>query len=232
MHGTTSARVARRGAGLTLLYLVGGLALTFPTILLLSTVAPDVSERLGRPLFYAVMAVLCGAGGLLWGAHLARIVQPARRRAWATGGAIGYGLSAPLATFVATQAETYLLDRAQQGAHYPMHLAFALIFAAVLLIVVGLTTLGVGLAAGRGWRALRLAGLSAGTAVGCFLAVDLAFDLLGWRVGAPRAEERSTMLVVLAVGLIAATSAAGAVLGRAALALAAAPPPSPARPTA
>jgi hypothetical protein len=95
-----------------------------------------------------------------------------------------------------------------------MHLAFALIFATVLLLVVGLTTLGVGVASGRGWRALSLAGVGAGTAVACFLAVDLAFDLAGWRVGAPRAEDRSTMLVVLATSLLTATAAAGAVVGR------------------
>ena len=211
MFGTA---VSRRSAGLSLLYLIGSLGMTFPVMLLLSTVAPDFTERMGRSLFFGTMALLCGAGGLLWGAHLARVARSGHARGWAVGGALGYGLSAPLATFGASEAETYLLNSAQQGAHYPMHLAFALIFATVLLLVVGLTTLGVGVASGRGWRALSLAGVGAATAVACFLAVDFVFDLAGWRVGAPRAEERSTMLVVLATSLLAATAAAGAVVGR------------------
>jgi hypothetical protein len=206
--------IARRCAGLTFLYLGGGLGLSFPVMLLVTTVVPDFTERVGRPLFYVVMALLCGAGGLLWGAHLARLARAPRRGAWALGGALGYGLSAPLAMFGASQAETFLLDRAQQGVTYPMHVAFALIFACVLLLVVGLTALGVGLAAGNARRALGLAGRAAGTAVGAFLAVDLAFDLAGWRVGAPGAEARATMLVVLGAGLVVATLAGGGALGR------------------
>jgi hypothetical protein len=192
-----------------------GLGLTFPMMLLISTVAPDFSEGTGRPLFFATMALLCAAAGWLWGAHLGRLARSPRWRAWGTGAAAGYGLSCPLATYASSEAETYLLNSAQQGVHHPMHLAFALIFAGALLLVVGLTALGVGVASGRGARALPLAAAGAGTAVAAFLAVDLAFDLGGWRVGAPGAEARATMLVVLGAGLVTATSAAGAVLGRA-----------------
>ena len=213
MHGTS---VAPRCAGLSLLYLGGSLAATFPLMLLVGGVAPALTEgRLGRATFFGTMALLCGAGGMLWGAHLARLTEPRHGTAWAVGAALGYGTSAPLATSFASVAETFLLDRAQQGVEYPMHLAFALIFAVVLLLVVGVTALAVGLASGGGWRhALRLAAVGAGTAVGSFLAVDVAFDLAGWRVGAPGAEQRATMLVVLGVGLLAATAAAGAALGR------------------
>ncbi|HET7459039.1 MAG TPA: hypothetical protein VFJ74_15430 [Gemmatimonadaceae bacterium] len=206
-----------RGAGLTLLCLGGSLVLTFPAMLLLSTVAPAFTMWVGRPLFYVLMALFCGGGGALWGARLARLagVAPPHRRAWALGAALGYAVSAPLATYAASEAETFLLNEAQRNVQYPMHLAFAIIFAGVILLVVGLTTLALGVAARRGRRALGLAALGAGTAVGCFLAVDAAFDLGGWRVGAPGAEARATMLVVLAAALLTATAAAGAVVGRA-----------------
>jgi hypothetical protein len=100
MPGTA---VSRRSAGLSLLYLVGSLGMTFPVMLLLSTVAPDFTERMGRSLFFGTMALLCGAGGLLWGAHLARVARSGHARGWAFGGALGYGLSAPLATFGASE---------------------------------------------------------------------------------------------------------------------------------
>jgi hypothetical protein len=47
-----------------------------------------------------------------------------------------------------------------------------------------------------------------------FLGVALVMDRAGWRVGAPRAAERATMLVVTALGLVAAAVSGGAILGR------------------
>jgi hypothetical protein len=54
--------------------------------------------------------------------------------------------------------------------------------------------------------------LACATAGGAALGHGLT--VAGWRVGAPDAEARATMLVVLSLGLVAATLAAGAVLGR------------------
>jgi hypothetical protein len=50
------------------------------------------------------------------------------------------------------------------------------------------------------------------TAALAFLVVAVIFDLFGMRVGAPRAEERATMLVVTLAGMWAAALAGNAVL--------------------
>ncbi|MGH2605892.1 MAG: hypothetical protein ACRDG5_04815, partial [Anaerolineales bacterium] len=66
---------------------------------------------------------------------------------------------------------------------------------------------------GRGRMALRSA-LSCGLAgAGAFLGANLILDLLGWRVGAPGAAEKATMLTVLSLGSLAASFAGGGILG-------------------
>ena len=204
---------AVRGAVLSLAYLLGGLALGFPTVGVVSSVAPRLADALEPWLFFVVMAVVCGAAGAAWARHLAG--GRGRTLALLAGGAIGYGLSAPATLWGLTFAETTLLERAQAGQAFPMHVVFGAIFTAgafcVVLASSLLLTLGAGLGA-RAWRvALRCALLGAGS----FLAVDAAMDLAGFRVGAPGAEKRFTMLVVLALGLLVATTLAGAALGRA-----------------
>jgi hypothetical protein len=96
-----------------------------------------------------------------------------------------------------------------------MHLVFGAIFPAATFGVVLLTTLGLGL--GMGWRVrgVLVAFRCASAAAIAFALVDVLMDLAGWRIGAPDAEARMTMVVVLILGLVAATVAGGAVLGRA-----------------
>jgi hypothetical protein len=60
---------------------------------------------------------------------------------------------------------------------------------------------------------LRLAIPAGLAAAAAFLAVDLVMDALGWRVGAPDAGRRATMVVVTAIGLLAAATSAGGAIG-------------------
>ena len=46
-----------------------------------------------------------------------------------------------------------------------------------------------------------------------FLIVDLSMDAIGWRVGAPDAGRRATMLVVTLLSVIAAALSAGGAIG-------------------
>lgn len=121
----------------------------------------------------------------------------------------------PLALGGLTAAETELMRLAMDGREIPAHLAFGVLFAAATFGVVGATTLLLGWGAGSPGAAARLALRCAGAATLVFVCVDLGFDLAGWRVGAPGAEERFTMLVVTAVGVVAAALVGGGVLGRA-----------------
>jgi hypothetical protein len=74
----------------------------------------------------------------------------------------------------------------------------------------GAAATGLGLRNGAvAGRAAVRAGLAGGLA---FLAVDLILDAVGYRVGAPGAAERATMVTVLFSGALAAAAAGGAVV--------------------
>ena len=122
-------------------------------------------------------------------------------------------------------AGALLLCCATGGALWGRHLARAFGYDARAGRMSGYGALGFGLAApmtlfalGIGARlgadALATALRCAATAAFTFLAVAALMDAAGRRVGAPGAEARFTMVVVLGVGLIAATVAGGGVLGR------------------
>lgn len=210
--GARPRRWSHAGGMLAVGYLAGSLVLTFPAMLVASGLSPGLPERFGRWFFFGTMAVLCSLGGLLWARRVAKSVGVRRRRSWAFAGAIAYGACAPMAVFALTEAETLLLRRAMEGVEYPMHIAFAVLFSCAVFGVVALTALALGLAASRGREAVGIAASSAAVATMTFLLVNLAFDLAGWRVGAPGAEERFTMVLVLAVGLLVSTFVSGATL--------------------
>lgn len=212
MDALSVARVGRRSALLTVCCLGGAVFFVFPTLFLFNQLTPDFAQASAPWLFLAVLGVSCAAGAYLWGARLARLTGgPARRQGWAA--AAGFGVTAPGAVYFLTIAES-LAPTFPDGKAVPVHLLFATVFPAAALLVAGTTALAVALARGHGRAALRT-GLAVGVAAMlAFLAVDVAFDLLGMRIGAPGAETRATMLVVMGCGLLAAALAAGALLGR------------------
>jgi hypothetical protein len=204
---------ALRGAALSLACLPPGLLLAFATMKGLDRVAPSLQDRLGPPLFFAVLAIWGAVAGAVWADRMAG--HGAARWRVRAGGGLGFGLAAPSAVWGLTAAESALLLRAQDGATMPMHVVFGVIFPAATFGVVLLASLGLALGAGQGRRGVRIA-LRAALAAGlAFSLVDVAMHLAGWHVGAPDAESRLTMLVVTALGLLAATLAGGAILGRA-----------------
>jgi hypothetical protein len=87
------------------------------------------------------------------------------------------------------------------------------LFVPAAFLIAAIGTGALGLATGD-WRlALRLALVCGLTAALTFLMVAVLFDLAGMRVGAPRAEERATMLVVTLAGMWAAGLTGNAMLG-------------------
>ena len=214
-HGPTSRGPALRVAALSLLLLPTSVVLTFAITGALGAYAPAFQARLGPPLFWATAFVCAGAGGAVWARLVARRTRPAAatRRTSALA-ALGFGATVPVALWGLSTAETALLLRAQEGAVFRMHLVFAAIFPLAAFVVVfgAVGGLAAGMRLERG--AVRVALRCAAVAWGAFLLVDLGMDLAGWRVGGPNAEARFTMLVVLGVGLVAATIAGGFALGR------------------
>ncbi|MBI1801394.1 MAG: hypothetical protein HY259_12950 [Chloroflexi bacterium] len=163
----------------------------------------------------ALAAVL--GGGALWGDSMRRVMGAGERRRMAWAGALGYGPTVTLVGLALTGLEVVLVERG--GANgLPIHVVFSLLFtpAAFLIAASGGFALGLAL---RGWSPTRsgMAGrlaLGGGLAAGlAFLAIDLLLDTAGWRVGAPGAAERATMLTVALTGNLAAALAGGAAIG-------------------
>ena len=150
--------------------------------------------------------------GRFWGRDMATLARasdprvPARLTMWSVGPAI-IAVGAALAA-----VEPSLVARITR-AGYSIHFVYSMLFVPVTGIVaaVGAFALGVGLDGRRlGARLAVTAGLAAGVT---FLAVDVLMYALGWRVGAPNAARRATMLVVTVVSASAAAVAAGAAIG-------------------
>ena len=205
-----------RAAGLSLLHLVGALVLVFPLVGAATAAAAWAGIAVGPSLLHGVALAVCAAAGARWARALGRPLAPAVPAArLALGGALGYGLGAPAALAGLAAAEGTLLERAQGGGAVPMHWAFAALFTLAIGGVVLSAAAGLAVALGAGRRGVGAAARAAAAGALAFAAVTLAFDLAGWRVGAPGAEARFTMLVVLGAGLATATLAGGAALGAA-----------------
>jgi len=98
--------------------------------------------------------------------------------------------------------------------HYKQHLLYGSVFVIWTGLVVGGTGLILGISL-KDWKlALKLLGAGLLSGGGTFLAVAFLMDLIGFRVGAPRADERFTMLVVSALGIWSAALVGSAVFGK------------------
>jgi len=98
--------------------------------------------------------------------------------------------------------------------HYKQHLLFGVVFVIWTGLVVGGTGLALGISL-KDWRlALKLlvAGFLSGG--GTFLVMAFLMDLIGFRVGAPRADERFTMLLVSVSGIWSTALVGSAVFGK------------------
>jgi len=201
-----------RAAALTTRDVVGGL--------LLAAAAGGVFDALATPLpvlprrilsVAIAMAVLFQAMNL-WSRDMARLGGRPGARPIGTAGALLLAVLFGAVGFALGMTEPFIVGRAaSQGVQ--IHQVYMILFvtATLLIATAGTFTLGRGLHGNR--FAVRLgmgSGIGAATA---FLTVALTMDAIGWRVGAPDAAKRATMVVVTALGLIAAGIAAGAVVG-------------------
>jgi hypothetical protein len=149
-------------------------------------------------------------GGAAWGGALAWIVgYPERGRImWA--GALGFG-PATLAAALGLGALEPIA--AQSFPELPLHTIFTLLFVPAVFIVNAVLGAALGVAIRAGKEGARLA-LAAGLAGAlAFAVVDLAMDALGYRVGAPHAAERATMITVAMVSNLGAALNSGAMMG-------------------
>src|SRR4029453_15722995 len=146
--------------------------------------------------------------GMLWGRDIATFAHASAPRRTAKLTALAVGPAILAAGAILAAIEPAAVARATR-AGYSIHFVYSVLFVPVAGIVaaVGAFALGVGLN-GRA-LGMRLAANAGAAALLTFLAVDLLMYALGWRVGAPNAARRATMLVVTMLSASAAATAAG-----------------------
>jgi hypothetical protein len=170
---------------------------------------PFVARRVFDGVVALCVTVLAGR---LWGRDMAMLAHHPDPHGTARLTALSVGPAILAAGAILAAIEPVAVARATR-AGYSIHFVYSVLFVPITGIVaaVGAFALGVGLN-GR-TLGLRLAANAGAVALLTFLAVDLLMYALGWRVGAPNAARRATMLVVTALSASAAAIAAGGAIG-------------------
>lgn len=201
------------GALLTTGYLFGGFVIGVGIGGVVGT--PGHSPlALTRDVAAGAIALTCMiVGGARWGRELAlRVDAPDVRRA-SRAGALSFGPIAIAAGLVLTVAEGIFVQE-QRGPALPIHVVYGFLFVPAVFIVASSTVLvlggGLRMQASKRRRLALACGIAAAAA---HLMVYQTMDKVGWRIGAPDAARRATMLVVTSLGALAAALAGGTVLG-------------------
>ncbi len=150
--------------------------------------------------------------GAAWGFAVAKIFSTANKRRMIWAGALTFSPALLLAGLTLGALERAIVERGQ-GPDLPVHIVFTILFVPAAFFVAGAGGLALGLAERNLRLGLRLATWGGVAAALGFLLVDVSMDALGWRVGAPGAAERATMLTVMMTGNLAAALAGGGILG-------------------
>lgn len=208
-------RPAFYGAGITFLALFGGLAVgvLVGNLVFNSLPGHSFSNPSSLHVFLAALPALAGfiAGSALWGIWIGRMAHSHETRRMALAGVIGF---APITLLVGIGLQILEPIAVEKlGALFPIHRLFTLFFVPGAFLIAGVSAYAIGLGLRERGLARQLfwqVGLAA--ALGFFV-VNMMMELAGWQVGGPGAEERATMVTVLAVGDLAAAICGGGVLG-------------------
>jgi len=200
-------------AVLTVGYLFGGFAAGIGLGFVIG--APGMSVvNLVRDVVAAILAVACmTAAGAAWGRAVAlRVGAPDGRRA-TIAGASSFGPTALVVGLILTGVETIVVGGGRSPS-IPIHVLYGLLFVPGSFVVASVSALILGIGLGRRGPALARLAITTGVAAAvAYLAIYLVMDFIGWRVGAPGAARRATMLVVTGLGCLGAAIAGGTAMG-------------------
>ena len=209
------ARVTALSIGrLTTAYLLGGLVVGIGLGAVIGAPAHSV-----RNVIAGVVAVICMAcAGGLWARSLARAVGRTTNldvSAATRAGAWSFGPITIAVALILTVLEQILVG-GPKGPVSAIHVVYGFLFVPAASIIAGLTTWIVVRTLLVDPHERRRVALATGMATGgAYLAIYLVMDAAGWRVGAPDAARRATMVVVTGVASTGACLAGAFTLGRA-----------------
>jgi hypothetical protein len=197
-------------AAITARDLIGGIVIAVALGSLADTLPLPLVPR--RVIDAVVALSVTLLAGRLWGRDMATLAHASDPSVAGKLTALSVGPAIIAAGAILAAIEPVAVARATR-AGYSIHFVYSMLFVPMTGIVaaVGAFALGVGIEGRR--LATRLAANAGVTALVAFLAIDLLMYALGWRVGAPNAARRATMLVVTVLSASAAAVAAGAAIG-------------------
>lgn len=192
--------------------LFGGLLVGFAIAIAVSNLPMHIPNQTLNFISMMLLLSILFFAGAAWGFAIAKIFSSENKRRMIWAGALSFSPALLLAGLMLATLERAIVERGQ-GPDLPVYIVFTILFVPAAFFIAGAGGLALGLAERNLRLGLRLAagaGLSA--ALG-FLLINLLMDALGWRVGAPGAAERATMLTVMMTGNLAAALAGGGILG-------------------
>lgn len=205
-------RVIVRAALNTALHLSGGMLLSFVAAFGISQLPMHMPQSTSIALSFFVFGLLTSLAGAFWGRSMAKLLASQKVRAISLAGALYFGPALILTALTLGKLEVVLVEQGR-GPDFPIHVVFTMLFVPAAFFMAGTGGLALCLAHKDGRTAWQI-GLSCGAAGALgFLLVNLVMDSLGWRVGAPGAAARATMLVVMMTGSIGASLGGGGMLG-------------------
>ena len=194
--------------GITVACIVGGLVVGVAVGAVIHALTAPFPEVVRTGVAAVIAVGAFSASAAQWGRRLARLAgwadpsRVGRFTGWIVGPTfvtIGLILSGIEPVVVAHGATVGLA----------IHNVYTLAFVPAALVAAAMGGLALGLGARDPRLAQALAVRAGFAAAGAFLLVDLTMDAIGWRIGAPNAAARATMLVVTACSAAAAALAAG-----------------------
>ena len=165
-----------------------------------------------QTLLLLVLIPLFG-GGAIWGFLLARYHGLPNTKGASIAGSLSFGVGVIGVADLLGSLERVLVQ-GHRLPGVPIHVKFTLLFVPATFLVATIGASAILLVSGNRVRWFPSALVAGAAAALSFLVVDLLLDALGFRVGAPHAVERATMLTVAFLGSAAAALSAGASLGR------------------
>ncbi len=174
-------------------------------------------RRIGEPLplpirrtlsAFVALGILVTAGRL-WNRHIARLanaVEPSRRKQLVT--AIAFGAAFIIVAGSLAFLEPRMVERGRASG-FGIHVVYTMLFVPSTFLVATLGAFSLRMTVGKRIMTPWSAVVTGICAAGAFLVVDLMMDAAGWRVGAPEAAMRATMLVVTFVSATAAAFGGG-----------------------